>query len=66
MTTILEVFGCIEIVILLFGFLSLLWWKEMESLLSLAVIIYGSGINALAFLVAIAVHDHVHISIGTK
>ena len=62
MTTILEVFGGIELAVLLFGFLSLLWWREMESLLSLAVLVYGTGITILAFLVTIVVNDHVHIS----
>ena len=63
MTGILEFFGVIELVIIVFGLVSLTWWKEMESLLSVAVIVYGSGLNALAFLVTMVARDHVHISL---
>lgn len=66
MSTILIVFGCIELAILLFGFASFSWWKEMEALLGCAVLVYGTGINILAFLVTTALYDHVRIHIGTR
>lgn len=62
MITILVIFGVIELALILFSLVSLAWWKEMESLLSCVVFVYGTGIVALGLLIATVVHDYVDIS----
>lgn len=65
MITIVEVFGCIELAIIVFG-IALTFLPEMASLIGCAVLAYGTGINALAFLVTTVVHDHIHMHFSMK
>lgn len=63
MTTILIVFGVIELVIIGVSLIGFATMKEIAALIPLALLIYGSALNAVAFLLTMFVYDHVNISL---
>lgn len=54
------IFLIIGIAVIIFGLASFSWWKEMEQLLSLAILFIGGGIVVVALLVSF-IHDHIAI-----
>lgn len=64
MSTIAEVFGALEVAVLLVGLLVILFAQEMAKLMGFAVIARGTVMVAVLFLAVSFFHDHVHVSIG--
>lgn len=66
MITILIVFACIELAIIILGLIPLLSWKGLEAVMGCAILAYGSAINAFAFVVTTVIFEHVHMHVTLK
>jgi hypothetical protein len=65
MTTILEIFGGLELLVLVLSVIGLFVYKELEMLLPIWFFFRATAVLTVVFLVVTVVHDHVHIHIST-